>query len=306
LVSLIFATACVIAAILLTRKKEPSHRGYPLNNWVKLLSHDNIQEFGVDCTEDNAPDAIRAIGTNALPFLVEWLKCEGGATPVQDAVYKCTQKLPVLQKIHGLEDWAIQDTKEVRSAGALVAFRVLGQSAAQAIPELFRMATKNPRNIWATPQHQAIEALVGIGEPALPALLSIATNKTVDFRVRSDAAESIGHLGTNAAPAISTLLNILEDDAEPVVGDCAAQALGEIGLEPNRVVPPLAKFARRTCATHEVILAIGRFGPNAVDAIPTLQQIADARDKYSSYTRRCALSTIAKIRTNSSPDSPSP
>jgi len=302
-VALIFATVCVIAAILLTRKKEPRYGGYPLSNWVKLLSDINEQDFGPDCTRDKAPDAILAIGKNALPFLVEWLKYEGGPTPVRDAVYKGVQKFPVLQRIHGLEDWAWKDSKLVRSAGALTAFRILGPTGAPAIPELLKMARQNPSGASISPQFEAVEALAYIGEPALPALLSIATNKAIMFTGRSEAATGIGSLGTNAAPAIPALLEMLDD---PFVAGDAAEALGAIGLEPQRVVPALARAALQPWDTHEIIHALGSFGPKAADAIPTLQQIAARRDKDSEFVRMYAISAIAKIRTNTSPELRSP
>jgi hypothetical protein len=304
LVALIFATACVIAAILLTRKKEPSYGGYPLSNWVKLLSDINEQDFGPDCTQDKAPDAIVAVGTNALPFLVEWLQYERGPTPVRDAVYKAVQKFPVLQRIHGLEDWAWKDSKMVRSAGALIAFRILGPTAAPAIPDLFRVACQNPRGgASISPQFEAVEALAYTGEAALPTLLSIATNKALLFTGRSTAARGIGSLGTNAAPAIPALIEMLDD---PFVASDAAAALSAIHLEPQRVVPALAKAAIQPWDTHEVILAIGRFGPDAMGAIPTLQQIAQGSDKHTEFNRMFAIGAISKIRTNTPPDSPSP
>jgi HEAT repeat protein len=299
-VSLIFATACVIVAILLARK-EPSYCGYPLSNWVKLLSDINEQDFGPDCTQDKAPDAIVAIGTNALPFLVEWLKYEGGATPVRDVVYKGVQKFPILQKIHGLEEWAWKDSKMVRSAGALIAFRILGSTGAPAIPELLKMARQNPEGASIGPQFEAVEALAYTGEAALPALLSIATNKAIKFTGRSTAARGIGSLGTNAAPAIPALLEMLDD---PFVSADAAEALASIGLEPQRVVPALARTALQPWDTHEVIFALRRFGSNAMDAIPTLQRIAEGRDNYSQYNRMSAVSAISQIRTNAPPDSP--
>jgi hypothetical protein len=302
LVALICATACVVVAISLPRK-EPSHAGYSLSCWVKLLSDINEQDFGPDCTHDKAPDAIVAIGTNALPFLVEWLKYEGGRTPVRDAVNWSIQKVPVLGKIHGLEAWAFRDTKIVRKAGALNAFRILGPTGAPAIPELFRVARQNPRGggVSIGPQFQAVEALAYIGKAALPTLLSIATNKALLFTGRSQAASGIGSLGTNAAPAIPALLGILDD---PFVSSEAAEALASIGLEPKRVVPALARTALQPWDTHEVIFALGRFGSNAMDAIPTLQRIAEGREKYSKFTRMSAVSAISKIRTNAPPDPP--
>lgn len=302
LIALIFAAACLIVVVLLTGKKEPSYGGYPLSNWVKLLSDINEQDFGPDCTHDKAPDAIIAIGTNALPFLVEWLKYEGGPTPVRDAINRTIEKFPVLERIRSLRDWAWRDTKMVRSQGSHIAFRILGKIGAPAIPELVKVASKNVKDISV--QYGAVEGLAGIGVDALPALLTVVTNKNVQGNVRWVAADHIGGFRTNAATTIPALLDVLEED-DPYAAAGAAEALAAIHLDPHRVVPAIATAALRAEGTkHYFIFALGRFGPEASEAIPALQKIAQSNDRLMSTF---AVSAILKIQTaNQPPNSPSP
>jgi len=295
-VSLIFATACVIVAILFTRKKEPSYGGYPLNNWVKLLSDINEQDFGPDCTQDKAPDAILAIGTNALPFLVEWIQYGIRHTPVRNAINRTIEKFPVLDRFHSLKHWAWRDSNMVRSQGAHIAFRILGKRGATAIPDLVKIASKNVKDISV--QYGAVEALGGIGQPALSALLNVVTNTTVQGQVRWVAANRVGGFGTNAAATIPALVDVMEGD-NPDAGAGAAEALAAIGLEPHRVVPAMARATLRAEGTkHYFIFALGKFGPGAGEAIPALRKIALGSDRLLS---QFAVSAILKIQTNSPP-----
>src|SRR5262245_54499934 len=61
--------ALVGAAIIYSRPRhEPEYMGRPLSHWVRRL----VAGSGQDTS--NAEAALRAAGTNAVPFLVEWLQ----------------------------------------------------------------------------------------------------------------------------------------------------------------------------------------------------------------------------------------
>src|SRR5262245_21189458 len=65
----IFASLILIALALLLisrRTSEPIYNGRSLSDW--------LARYGAGPDSDEAEDAIRAIGTNALPFLIEWIQ----------------------------------------------------------------------------------------------------------------------------------------------------------------------------------------------------------------------------------------
>jgi HEAT repeat protein len=200
---------------------------------------------------------------------------------------------PALEKVPGLEDWAWFDTKDVRGEGAYVAFRILGPAGAPAIPSLLKVAKQPGESI---PRYRAIEALGGIGQQSLTALLSIATNQIEYDMVRYSAAKNIGRFGIQARPAIPDLLNMLEDsDSNAAAG--AAEALGNIPFEQaqiSQVVPALAKaslqpgFMRQQMA----ILALGKLGPLASQAIPALLTASQEPNSFISITAKNSIAQI--------------
>ncbi len=202
-VAILLAAASAVFVALLARPGEPSYNGHRLSSWVKVNGPNNAQNFGPDCTAREAPDAIRSMGTNCLPYLVEWLSYNGGPTPVRDAVNKGIEKCPSLGKINCLRDWARSDTALVRADGTVQAFEFLRATGSPAIPSLAKIATTpgNPKT-----QDRATCALEHIGPPALSALASIVTNFTTDSMVRSRAASHLGYSGARAEFAIPNLL----------------------------------------------------------------------------------------------------
>jgi hypothetical protein len=70
LVLLACALAVVVAALVWPREKEPEHQGKKLSEWI---AYRNSGDIGAHEMERHA---VRAIGTNALPFLVTWIAYE--------------------------------------------------------------------------------------------------------------------------------------------------------------------------------------------------------------------------------------
>ena len=87
-----------------------------------------------------------------------------------------------------------------------------------------------PSELLAGARGATIEALVG----------QLSAEKAHD---RARAADALGKLGRDAAPAVSALLKALSGEAW-VARAAAASALGRIALQPEKVVPALAKAAR--------------------------------------------------------------
>ena len=156
--------------------------------------------------------AVREIGTNAFPWLLQWL-------PSDD---------PVKARL-GIEG-----------------FCLLGPIAKLAIPELLKMAYD-----WQTPLgwRNAIPALAPLADSngqayAIPYLLALSTNQAAPADVRQRSIESITqagwhNLGTNAGWGIRAFIVCLQDK-DWCVAAAAANALGHYSLEPELAIPALA------------------------------------------------------------------
>ncbi len=113
-------------------------------------------------------------------------------------------------------------------------------------------------------------ALVKIGQPAVPALISALDHQ--DKTVRIMAAEALGELGLAAKNAFPALARLLKDPHQWVRYE-AMLALGQIGKEPEIVVPVLEEqYLNSSDELHQqtALEALFPADPNGTLAIPIL------------------------------------
>lgn len=159
----------------------------------------------------------------------------------------------------------------------------------------------------------------------LPELRDMLENH--DPKERMNAAFGIGHIGSEAKAAIPELINAL-DDREWSVRGAATFALGEIGPEAMEAAPKLLELLSkaddelqglaiavrkihpdadatvplliealdtdRPVARYRLIKALASYGPEAVDALPKLQGLAENDEEE--IVREEAKKAIRKIR----------
>lgn len=210
-----------------------------------------------DSEEDKqATEALREIGTNALPYLIKWIA-------------ETESRQPYL--------------------GSADAFGVLGTNAAPAVPELALLLASTNR-LAAT---LAGTALGHIGKPALPALIAAYTNGR--FRVGTEAALALVELGTNARPAIPLLLRDL-NHPNHFYRERAADTLGKLQMEPEIVVPALTRLLGddSSAARFITLLRLGDFGPQARSALPAISNFLthaeeEVRKMATNVIRKIAL-----------------
>src|SRR5262249_30414031 len=181
--------ALAATAILFYRpRKEPSYNGRPLGYWVRRLASGPRQDTL------RAEAALRLAGTNAVPFLVEWLK-EPPPGPLACA--------------YGRLLWRIKPSLYIdyapgfRRPGAKKAVRILGPDARAAVPALARML-KDPDEYGDAQTAAAI--LPHLGAEALPPLAAMLTNQ---LALRYTVINNLHILGTNASPLLPALVQLL-------------------------------------------------------------------------------------------------
>lgn len=235
-------------ALLWPREEGPEYKGKRLSEWVVYV---RPASEPLD-SPDRGVEAVRQIGTNALPFLLKWIR------------YKPPQWREKVGRI-------LPDMNVHRALGAWMGFRALGPQAAGAIPELGRLLN-DPA--YAYLHTDIVYVLPHLGKDAFPLLLETLTN--LQDPDRAVAALMIGNmhkLGTNCVPAVPVLLQYLSDSND-YVAECSARALGWLELEPDEVVPGLTNSLRdsrvrlRASAAH----ALGRFGGRGRGAVPGLME----------------------------------
>ncbi|HXD01004.1 MAG TPA: HEAT repeat domain-containing protein [Verrucomicrobiae bacterium] len=172
-------------------------------------------------------DALRHIGTNAIPTLLQMLRAK-------DSPLK-TKFIELL----GRETSArIKITPAVdKDYEARVAFQALGADASNAVPLLLQIYAEK---ISLDSQCQTIGALGGIGpaaKSAIPTLLR-ALNPTNEMEVRHHSVLALGKIHSEPASVVPELVKLLHDsDAQLRRYD--AEALGEFGTNAKSAIPDL-------------------------------------------------------------------
>jgi HEAT repeat protein len=199
---------------------EPSYQGKSLSEWI-LLS-DPVGGDIAAPKDWNALPAVRAMGAEAIPWLLRWIR---------------------------------SDQPETAHLG-IRGLALLGTAGSRAIPELARLASNwQTSSAWSN-AISGLEVLGNGGFPHLntgfPYLLAAATNPAAPWELRLKAVQSLRHLGahmnglgylaalgTNAALAVPVLIRCAQDPDWPVAAE-AAGALGDYTIEPGLSVPALA------------------------------------------------------------------
>ena len=266
----------VLAGLPVLFIREPVHEGRRLTAWLRDLE---TGPGGVADKSDRAGKAVKHIGTNAIPHLLEMLRAE-------DPDWKVTAVEWLREKCD--LDFTSSLAREQRR-WAVMGFKALGREASAAVPAL--------RSIVAEPQAEiaagALEAMCGIGGPQVEATLLEALRST-NLLVHLEALSSLASFRSRGAEAVPALLRDLESN-ESLIRQQAARALGEIGLNPRAVVPAL-----RRCLTDGVggvkaaaALALGSFGTNAIEALPALRALAEEQNEE---TRRFARLAVWRVQ----------
>jgi hypothetical protein len=161
---------------------EPNYRGQPLSYWIEehrrlnvfgeliLPSHiarepDDSQQPGLR----EARAAIRAIGTPALPYLLQWMRYE---PPKLGSRFLPWAPVSLRFKV---DRTFFSQERANRAEAAMQALAVLGTNAAPAIPALAALATKTKTSNNYKARRAAV-TMSKLGPEALPAMLNLWSN----------------------------------------------------------------------------------------------------------------------------------
>jgi hypothetical protein len=193
---------CAIALILITtllREREPRYEDHSLLEWIAIADHgDKDNEY----SERDAQEAVRHIGTNAIPFLIKCI--EYRERPWQTRLGALCYKLP--GKFADPLSNLVEGHGAQRQLAAFSGLYILGPDARPAIPALTNLLTQPPLVDYC------MHVLTQIGGDGLTAVLNVLTNQASPFR-RAAIGSLVG-LDTNRPLdqiVVSTLTNCLAD-----------------------------------------------------------------------------------------------
>jgi len=209
---------------------EPVYGGKTLTLWLR--TYDPSSPLGRGSREWNeTDDAVRHIGTNAIPFLLRMLRETDSSLKLALAALAQRQRFI---KIHFVP-------ATTRNIEASKAFIVLGDAAKDAVPDLMKAYDENN----SIESRSAIEeALSWIGpgaESAVPLLLQAATN--ANNEVRANALWALGDIHCDAQVCVPVLIRAL-GDSDSGARLSAAHALGMFGTEAQSAIPALSEMTK--------------------------------------------------------------
>ena len=309
---------CAVLAIaiiaLVMRNREPSYQGKSLSDW---LGTNAFSKSSPSLTPETQ-EAIRHMGTNALPFLVEWVhyySYDPACNSFKKRVRSFLPSLPYTLR-HTLTRWADRDEVEIRSQAAQFAFEPLGDLARPAIPELSAMMNQSA---YRDRSVKAILSLGFIGKTAIPALSDALENTNApNRRVTAGIFGWSPSLVTNSASVLPLLVRCLNDPNMDVRAG-AAYSLGKMAAfdpaQATLVVPALTNCLTITQWSDAsqrvtVIDALGAYGALAKEATPLLFRETKAETfmgvfKLPDPVRIAATNALLKISPEALENAPS-
>lgn len=296
--------ALVIGGVLVCRRPlpEPIYGGKKLSEWALIYYEEDsaLTSFsgGPPEVKEEAAKAIRHIGTNAIPYLLEWMKYEQPFWITHLIAFKDKHLANVKMPAWVNEEIMLQRiTAQNRPNSALAALQVLGPEAKAAIPKVARLINDPREKI----HRRALSCLTVLGPEGYQPLLAAMTNRNPD--VRYYAAVYASRIGTNARPAVPLLIQWLKEP-DYKINICALWSLANLKLDSPLVVPSLVRSLDHTNVRVqlEAVNALEEYGTNALAAVPALLSLLNHPNGDFRYSVTSALQNISpQALTNVSP-----
>jgi len=276
----------IIAALFWPGPKEPEYEGKKLSEWL-LYADDLRLRFPDEDFEDasgphtkEAAKAIRAIGTNAAPVLLNWFNYRPNALRMN--ICWLARKLPAKVRQNKTFGRLVIGEGLLRAGLVYNGFFILGPASAGAVPELVNIM-ENDRD--GGKRRGATQILMRIGDVGMLPLLRAMTNQANPnrFLILSLNARFY-HYRSGPTSAIPSLVQCLADE-DPQVVMAAADHLGNVALDqPDVVVPALtnALAGTNTSQQVQVMRAISKFGSRGSAAVPVLLPMYDSTNSVVS------------------------
>jgi hypothetical protein len=242
----------VTVVLVLSKPRMPEYQGKTLEAWIEA-SYGDAGKVQID---SNAASAVRRIGTNAIPVLLNWVLYEPTAWNVK-AVALFDRWFPNASGTQ-VRSWLAHERAIERAERAKEGFYILGPKASPAIPILLEhlpkarsanvkynimycLGTIQPevKTLAGRVSYQnaevaeaAVEGLEmwGASEPetAVPALAKALRNSPY-ANVRRAAAKALGNFRQPGELAVDMLKAAAGSDPDGEVRAEAAKALGVVG-----------------------------------------------------------------------------
>jgi HEAT repeat protein len=294
--------ALILGLILLTRiPTQPTYNGRTLETWLTIYFNGNDSTPEDTRKRREAASAVRHIGTNAIPFLLNWITIE--PSRLRAKIERTAYRIPGGIAQNPVIKQAITDKTWYLSSLGEDGFRMLGETASPAIPRLVEIANTT-KSVAATTN--SISALGYIGPPALEPLAAMARDSRHPARARAMQKVFIIVFHMQDRCKVAPLVIPFARDRNPEIVEivldnlcmfshceaapAAVQAMTQVLAGPN---PKLRKVAA---------YRLGAFCSNAPMVVPALlKALKDDDPDIRSGARYSLLDVAPEMLTNSLP-----
>jgi HEAT repeat protein len=268
--------ALVAWAWLLRRgeRPEPVYQGRPLGAW---LDDRHATSAGPVVLSDEAVTAVRAMGPEAIPTLLDWIRAPDSAISRSAKVFlEWRLRLPVHVP-----------TNHEKRARAMYGFRALGVAARSAFPELVKIALHSSDE-WQ--RADAINALCESDADAMRGLVEGLENPDREVRLRAIHALACVRIAPDEV-CLPALERAAASDPDASVRDSAAREAAFILQELSAVATALNNSDPKIRAAAASF--VGGFRTRARSYLPALE--AAAHDPDASV-REATAEAIRQVR----------
>ena len=286
IIALLAVVALVVGVLISSRTREPSYNGRTLSEWLEIYLTAEKATGTIRQNGRTAAEAVRAIGTNALPFLLEWIRYE--QNPWQRRLGKAIDAgfAPA-----ALDRLTFSEQRMKRSATAGKGFRILGPDARLVLPDLLRMANDTNSPLTAD---RACVAMSYLGSDVIPYVVEALTNANHPLHQQAPSiAFEMGYLGTNAASLVPLLVQGTQDSSD-YFAFRSIRALGSLQLSPEIAVPALTNGLRHSSPRIRMWAAVELKAFKSA-ARPAVNALIAARSDPDYSVREAAKEALTEI-----------
>jgi hypothetical protein len=248
------AIAAVSLIASLRQPREPEYDGVPLSDYLRSLTYSQVR------LERSARDAIRAMGSNAVPHLIKILDA-------RESRFKTRFNELAGRYSFTRFRFTLMDAQQVQAA---MACQELGPAAAAAIPSLARLVDDPQLGSWA------VAALAEVSPQTFPLLTNAMNSRWPATRFAAVGQLRLARPRERAIPPLLVALGSQESNMRGI----AAESLGALGLHSSKVVTALTACLDDPDTNVRVIAArsLGWCGSAAAGSVPKLLELYRSRE----------------------------
>jgi hypothetical protein len=275
--------------------KGPAYNGRHLSAWVDFIGEWSLWGL-VDLDDALASEvAIKEIGTNAFPYLLQWIQSEAipPSYKLPTPIYRFVAKRARIEK-------ALMPRSHLRAVGSMEALIFLQTNIdAATVEELARLMNQTTAPKTAS---RAMVVLMRSGPEGIIPVVSLLDDTNSPMRSWAVRILATEHVGDGREILVPPLIRYINDPTA-TGRDNAVYALGKLGVAPELVLPVLISSFKSPDPNVRRLAAatIRNLGNHGLSALPALTNLFDDPDIGVRMTASNSVNAVASLQVTNAP-----